>query len=288
MGELARALAEAARGAGAYVRTEASVSRIRVEGGRAVGVELEGGERVDAEAVVSSADPHRTFFDLVGERHLPASFARAVRAIDFRSPAVKINLALDRLPPLRIRGDAPRLAGTVHLGCESLDALDRAFEDARAGRVSHRPLVELTIPSVVDPSLAPAGRHVASVFAQYAPALATGDPTWPKLRDEARDAVLRVIEEAAPGFTGRILHAEVLAPPDFEALFGLTGGNIFHGAMTPDRLFFRRPVVGWSRYRTLIRGLYLCGAGTHPGGGVMGACGRNAALEILRNLKPAR
>jgi phytoene dehydrogenase-like protein len=285
MGELSRAAADAARDAGATLRTGAAVARICIEAGRVTGVELDGGEVLEGDAVISNADPHRTFLELVGESELPARFVRAVRGIDMRSPVVKVNLALDGLPPFRpLKPEVP-LSGTLHLGSEDLDAIDRAFDDATAGRVSKRPVVELTIPSVVDPSLAPEGQHVASIFAQYAPALPADDPRWGTLRDEARDRVLAVVEEVAPGFRDRILHAEVLVTPDLESIFGLSGGNIFHGAMTPDRLLSLRPVVGWSRYRTPLHGLYLCGAGTHPGGGVMGACGRNAAHAVLRDLR---
>lgn len=286
MGRLADALADAARAAGAALRLEAPVARIDLVGDRAAGVVLEDGEEIPADVVVSSADPRHTFETLVEPGALPESFARGVRAIDFRSPVFKLNLALSELPRFRIRDrdDLP-LSGTIHVGAQDLDALERAFDDARAGSVSARPLVELTLPSVLDSSLAPAGQHVASVFAQYAPALEPGDPAWPVLRDRMRDAVLAAVEEVAPGFSSSILHLEVLAAPDLERIFGLSGGNIFHGAMTPDRLHLLRPLPGWARYRSPIRGLYLCGAGTHPGGGVMGACGRNAALEIARDLR---
>jgi phytoene dehydrogenase-like protein len=221
---------------------------------------------------------------MVGAAHLPEEFARSLRGIDYRSPVLKMNLALDRLPRFRVAdaGGSPPLTGTIHLGCETLDAIDRAFDDACAGDVSARPLVELTIPSVLDPTLAPAGCHVAGIFAQYAPALPSGDPRWKTLAERARDRILALIDEMAPGFSESILHLEILAPPDLERIFGLTGGNIFHGAMTPDRLLFLRPAAGWARYRTPIAGLFLCGAGTHPGGGIMGACGRLAAREILR------
>jgi phytoene dehydrogenase-like protein len=285
MGCLADALAGSARAAGAELRLEAPVARIDLVGDRAAGVVLESGEEIAADVVVSSADPLHTFGTLVEPGALPEPFARGVQAIDFRSPVFKLNLALAELPRFRLRDrdDLP-LSGTIHLGAQDLDALERAFDEARAGSVSSRPLVELTLPSVLDPSLAPAGQHVASVFAQYAPALDSSDPAWPALRDRMRDVVLAAVDEVAPGFSSSILHMEVLAAPDLERIFGLSGGNIFHGAMTPDRLHLLRPLPGWARYRTPIRGLYLCGAGTHPGGGVMGACGRNAALEVAGDL----
>jgi phytoene dehydrogenase-like protein len=287
MGQLAAALADSVRASGGEIRTEADVTRIRVEGSRAVGVELQGGERLDADVVVSNADPHHTFFDLIGEGKLPESDERTLGQIDFRSPVLKINLAMEGLPPFRFpeRDTPPPLAGTLHIGCPDLDSLDRAFEDARSGRLSEHPMVELTVPSALDSTLAPEGRHVVSIFAQYAPSLGSQDPSWARIRDEARDRVLHAVEEVAPGFTSRILHLEVLTPPDLEKTFGLKGGNIFHGAMRPDRLLFLRPVAGWDGYRTPIERLFLCGAGTHPGGGVMGACGRNAAGEILTELR---
>ncbi len=290
IGRLASALADSARASGAEIRTDAPVRRIVVDSGTAVGVELENGEVLRGDAVVAGTDPRRTFLELVGASELPDDFVRSVRGIDFRSPVLKINLGLDDLPQFRFkdRDRTPRLAGTIHLGCLDLDSLDRAFEDAQAGRVSRRPLVELTLPSVIDPTVAPEGRYVASIFAQYTPALPSDDERWPALRDAAAVRVLDMVEEVAPGFRDRILHMEVLATPDLEDTFGLTGGNIFHGAMTPDRLLFSRPFPGWARYRTPIPGLYLCGAGTHPGGGIMGACGRNAAREMLADLPGVR
>jgi phytoene dehydrogenase-like protein len=285
MGALSDALAGAARAAGTLVRTGAAVARIQTSGGRTQGVTLACGEEIAADVVVSSIDPARTLRALEDPDQLPEDFRRAFNAIDFRSPVVKLNLALGALPRFQVRDrDDPPLSGTIHLGPLELDDMERAFDDARNGGVSKRPLVELTLPSVLDPTLAPAGRHVASIFAQYAPARPMTDPEWPALRDQIRDHVLRVVEEVAPGFSASIEALEVLVPPDLENVFGLTGGNIFHGAMTPDRLLFMRPVAGWSRYRTPIAGLYLCGSGTHPGGGVMGAPGRNAAMEILRSL----
>ena len=289
MGALSTALERAARARGAVIRSGAEVVRIHSREGRACGVTLEGGEEIAADAVVSSLDPRRTFAALEGFDDLPEDFRRALAGIDFRSPVVKLNLALRELPRFPAHGGEPvPLSGTIHMGPLTLDEIDEAFADARDGRVSSRPIVELTLPSVVDPTLAPEGRHVASVFAQYAPARGIDDPRWPELRDQMRDRVLAVIDENAPGFSSSIEELEVLAAPDLERIFGLSGGNIFHGAMTPDRLLFMRPVPSWSRYRTPVSRLYLCGSGTHPGGGVMGAPGRNAALEILRDLRQMR
>jgi phytoene dehydrogenase-like protein len=290
MGKLSDALAAAARSAGAVIRTGSEVAQVRILDGRAVGVTLADGEEIDADAVISGADPARTFFGLVGERLLPEEFVRGLRVLDFRSPVLKMNLALRRLPQFRVedREVLPPLAGTVHLGALSLDALDDAFEQARRGEVSETPMVELTIPSVVDLSLAPEGCHLASIFAQYAPALAADDPRWSQLREHAAERILSQVESVAPGFRDDILHYELLAAPDLERTFGLTGGNIFHGAMTPDRLLFSRPLPGWTGYRTPIEGLYMCGSGTHPGGGIIGACGRTAAAEVKRDLTQQR
>jgi phytoene dehydrogenase-like protein len=292
MGSLSDALARAARAAGAELRCNAPVARLKTQADRVTGVVLEDGEEIDADAVASCADPARTF-SLVEPGALPEDFRRGLATIDYRSPVVKLNLALRALPRFRSNdrpsggygGEATPLSGTIHLGAQDLDAIDAAYDDARAGRVSARPVVELTLPSVVDPTLAAEGRHVGSIFAQYAPVRPNDDPDWPKLRDQMRDRALAACDEAAPGFSDLVEHVEVLAAPDLEATFGLTGGNIFHGAMSPDRLLFMRPLPGWARHRMPLAGLYLCGSGAHPGGGVMGAPGRNAAREILRALR---
>jgi phytoene dehydrogenase-like protein len=285
MGRLSEAIAESAREAGAEIRLSSPVARIEVANGAVRGAVLADGTSIEAPVVVSGADPRRTLLEWLGPDDLPEALRREVSQLDFRSGSVKINLALDRLPSFRGKtpnGRAgPEHRGTIHVGAADLDALDAAFETARVGRVPERPLVELTLPSALDASLAPPGRHVASLFVQWVPCSAPA-ADWPALRDAIAERACAQVEEVAPGFTAGIVHREVLAPPDLEALFGLSGGNLFHGAMTPDRLAFLRPLPGWSRYATPVRGLWLCGAGTHPGGGVMGACGRNAALEILR------
>jgi phytoene dehydrogenase-like protein len=284
MGQLAAALASAACDAGVEIRLESPVARILAEGGRARGVLLADGSTIEAGVVVSNADPHRTLLGLLGRERLPEDVARAVAAIDLRSPVLKINLALDRLPAFTGRTAAapgPEHHGTIHLGARDLDALEASFAAAVAGDLPARPMIELTIPSALDRTLAPAGAHVASLFVQHVP-YAPRAASWDQLRDPFADRVLDLVDELAPGFHASVLHREVLAPPDLEDIFGLTGGNIFHGAMSPDRLLFLRPAPGLAGYRTPVAGLYLCGAGTHPGGGVMGACGRNAAREILR------
>ena len=288
MGALSDALARAARAAGAELRCDAPVASLKTRAGRVTGVVLEDGEEIAGDAVASCADPARTF-SLVDDEQLPEDFRRGLAAIDYRSPVVKLNLALRALPRFRStdrpQGEPTPLAGTIHLGAQDLDAIEAAYEDAHGGRVSERPVIELTLPSVVDPTLAAEGRHVGSIFAQYAPVRPKDDPEWPALRDQMRDRALAACDEAAPGFSDLVEHVEVLAAPDLEETFGLTGGNIFHGAMSPDRLLFMRPLPGWARHRTPLAGLFLCGSGTHPGGGVMGAPGRNAAREILRTLR---
>lgn len=285
MGKLSEALAASACAKGATIRTESEVRGIRTRGGRTNGVTLANGEEIAADAVVSAADPARTFRALDAPEELPESFLRALAGIDYRSPVIKLNLVLGVRPVFRVsdRDEVP-LSGTIHMGPLDLDGIEQAFDDARAGSPSRRPVVELTIPSILDPTLADNGRLVASIFAQYAPLRSVDDPAWPHLRDEMRDRVLDVVEEVAPGFGNSIEEIELLTPADMEAIFGLTGGNIFHGAMHPHRLFFMRPFAGAESYRTPIEGLFLCGSGTHPGGGVMGASGRNAALEIRSHL----
>jgi phytoene dehydrogenase-like protein len=287
MGRLSELLAEAAREAGAEIRTGASVASVMVDAGRARGVTLEDGSAVESRVVLSSADPHRTFVDLIAPEHLPPELLQGIRGLDFRSPVAKINLALDRLPVFPGRSGSapgPEHAGTIHIGASSLDDLDRSFEAACRGEIPERPMIELTLPSALDASLAPEGRYVASIFLQHVPSQLAAS-SWEVERDRLADRVVGLVDEVAPGFSASVLHREVLSPPDLERIFALRGGNIFHGAMTLDRLGFMRPLPGCARYRTLIPGLYLCGAGTHPGGGVMGACGRNAAGEVIRELR---
>lgn len=285
MGGLTSALCAALADAGGVLELDAPVARVRVEGGRARGIVLEDGREIEAALVVSSADPARALA-LVGREHLPEGYRRGIDALDFRSPVLKINLALAGPPQFRVAGArangiGPEHRGTIHLGASDLDGLERSFAAACAGRLPERPMIELTLPSAVDVTLAPAGQHVGSLFVQHVP-YSLAESSWDAERERFADRVLALVDEVAPGFSARVLRREVLAPPDLERIFGLTGGNIFHGAMSPDRLFSLRPLPGHGGYRTPIEGLWLCGAGTHPGGGVMGACGRNAAAEILR------
>ena len=278
---------------GASVLTEQSVAQILVEGGRAAGVALEDGTEIRSRAVLSGVDPKRTFLRMVAERDLPEDFRRHIATLDMSSGATKINVAVDRLPKFAAMGrtDAaageagPEHRGTIHL-CQSTEEIETAYREAAAGRPSTRPIIEMTIPSAVDNSLAPPGKHVVSLFVQYTPyELADGSWDDTGLKDAFADRVFGVIEEFAPGFTASVVGRDILSPVDLERLFGMTGGNIFHGAMSLDQLFWLRPAPGWSRYRTPIAGLYLCGSGAHPGGGVLGAPGRNAALVAIGDLR---
>lgn len=282
MGGLTRALAAAARDLCVEIRCDADVAAILTRDGAVRGVALATGEECEAPVVASNADARRTFTRLLDPKLLPPEFVEAVERIDYGSASMKINVALSALPDFRARPGVrpgPQHRGTIHI-CPDLDYLERAADDAKYGRPSERPMLECTIPSVVDETVAPPGRHLMSIFVQYAPyALKEGD--WDGLRDAYADRCFALLDEYAPNFSSSVIARQVLTPPDLERTFGLTGGNIFQGAMTLPHLFCFRPVAGWAGYRTPIEGLYLCGAAAHPGGGVMGAAGRNAAGEIL-------
>jgi phytoene dehydrogenase-like protein len=282
MGGLTQALAAAARSHGAEIRCDAEVAKILVRDGRVTGVALAGGDEYRAPVVASNADARVTFTRLVEPRELPPDFLEAVGRIDYSSASLKINVALAELPDFRaLPGSAagPQHRGTIHV-CPDLDYIERAYDEAKYGRPSSRPVLECTIPSVVDPSVAPPGRHLMSMFIQYAP-YTLRDATWDDLRDPFADRCFDLLDEYAPNFKRSVLARQVLAPPDLERVFNLTGGNIFQGAMTPSQLFAFRPVPGWAGYAMPIRGLYLCGAAAHPGGGVMGTPGLNAARAII-------
>ncbi len=283
-GALAAALAKAAESAGARIRTGAGVTRIVVKNGAATGVVLENGEEIPAAAVVSNADPRRTFLDLLDPLDLEPGFA--ARARNYRTPGTvaKIHLALDGLPSFpALGGDAARLAGRVHVG-PGIDYLERAFDASKYGAFAEEPYLDVTIPSVADPSLAPAGKHVMSIHAQFAPYTLRGT-SWDERRQALADVVLKTLTAYSPDLERHVLHRHVLTPVDLEREFGLTGGHIHHGELSLDQLYTMRPILGWARYRTPIAGLFLCGAGTHPGGGITGASGRNAAREILKHAR---
>jgi phytoene dehydrogenase-like protein len=277
MGGLADALERASQAAGAEIRREAEVVGIRIHAGKATGVSLADGTQIEAKAVASSVDANCTFLKLLGGEHLPEQFLHQVRNIDYASASAKINLALDGLPEFNTGQLDRRIAlrGTTHVAPD-VRYIERAFDDGKYGRPSRDPVLEITIPSLVDESLAPPGKHVMSIFVQYAPYdLAEG--TWDQRREALGDRCIEVFSQYAPNIKDIILGRQVVTPLDMERTYGLTGGNIMQGAMGLDQLGPLR--LG---YRTPIRGLYLCGAATHPGGGIMGACGRNAASEILR------
>jgi phytoene dehydrogenase-like protein len=288
MGGISNALAAAARSHGAEIRVSAPVARIMARNGRVTGVALTDGTELRAPRVASNADAHVTFLELVDERELPPEFVAAVRHIDYSSASLKINVALSELPEfsaVQLDGLAPRehLRGTIHIA-PTLDYMEQAYDDAKYGRPSANPILECTIPSVVDTTVAPPGRHVMSFFVQYAPyQLRTSD--WDRAKDQFADRCFDILNAYAPNFKRAVIDRQVLSPLDLERRFGLTGGNIFQGAMSLGQLFFLRPLPGYADYRTPIKGLYLCGSATHPGGGVMGACGYNAAREILRDGK---
>src|SRR5919198_1511632 len=282
MGGVTQALAAAARDLGAEIRCEAEVARILVQDGRAAGVALENGDELRAPVVASNADARVTFLQLLDRAALPAAFVADVERISYASASLKINVALAELPSFHAlpgTEPGPQHRGTIHI-CPDQDYIERAFDDAKYGRSSAEPVLECTIPSVVDPTVAPPGRHLMSMFVQYAP-YQLRDGSWDDHREAFADRCFDLLNEYAPNFTSSVLDRQVLAPPDLERVFNLTGGNIFQGAMTPGQLFAFRPVPRYARYRTPIRGLYLCGAAAHPGGGVMGTPGFNAAREIL-------
>jgi phytoene dehydrogenase-like protein len=279
-GAVSEAIASAARAAGAEIRTNAPVALIRTRHGRATGVALSTGEEIDADLVLSSVDPKLTFLRLVDPRTLSPEFLAGVRSYKCRGSSGKVNLALDALPEFTcLPGQGAHLRGAISIS-PSVDYLERAYDQAKYGAFSQRPYLDIVIPTLSDPSMAPPGKHVLSCFAQYAPYnLTTG--TWEDHREAFGDAVVDTLAEFAPNIRNIIVHRHVLTPLDLEREFGLPEGNIFHGELTLDQLFFLRPMPGWAQYRTPIRNLWMCGSGTHPGGGIMGAPGRNAALRIL-------
>jgi phytoene dehydrogenase-like protein len=286
MGSISSAIAAAARQHGAEIRCNSPVAKILVHGGRVQGVALADGTEVRAALAASNADAAVTFLKLIDPAELPPDFLAAVRAIDYTSPSLKINVALSQLPAFAATGGTPpgpEHRGTIHIS-PTMDYIERAYDDAKYGRPSQSPILECTIPSVVDSSVAPPGQHLMSMFVQYAPTNLR-DANWDDVRDAFADRCFDVLTEYAPNFRRAVIDRQVLSPLDIERRFGLTGGNIFQGAMSLNQLFFLRPVPGYAKYRTPIRGLYLCGAATHPGGGVLGACGYNAAREILRDAR---
>ena len=283
VGQLSEAIASACRQHGAEIRTGASVERILVEGGAARGVAIAGGEEVRAERVVSSLDPRRTFFQLLPPAAIGPDFSRTVDNVRFRGVCAKVHLALGGLPDFTcLPGVGPHLEGVISIS-PSLEYLERAYDPVKYGAMSDAPYLEVSIPSLADPGVAPAGKHLASVVMQYAP-FSLRDGSWDEAaRESIGDLVVRTLAQYAPNLEAVVEDRHVMTPLDLQERFGLTEGNIYHGEMTLDQMMFMRPVPGASRYRAPVKGLYLCGAGTHPGGGVTGVPGFNAAREILKD-----
>jgi phytoene dehydrogenase-like protein len=281
-GMISLACARAAEAAGATIVTDAPVLKVNVKNGRATGVVMENGDELEAKLVISGADPHRTFLSLVGEDQLDSEFTTQIKRYKMRGSSGKVNFAVDKLPEFKHRPGAAHLRGDIAIA-PSIDYLEKAYDEAKYGAFSRRPYINMVIPSLVDPSVAPPGKHVVSCFVQYAPyKLKEGPQDWPNQREAFGDTVANTIEEYAPGFKASVLHRQVLTPWDLEKEFGLTEGNIFHGELSLEQLLFQRPAAGWARYRTPVKDLWMCGSGTHPGGGVMGAPGQLAAKAILK------
>jgi phytoene dehydrogenase-like protein len=281
-GAISLAIAGAAREAGVEIRTEAAVARILTKHGNATGVVLANGEEIGARLVVSSADPRVTFRKLCEPGDLPADFLAEVDRFKYRGSSGKVNLALDGLPDFEsLPGEGAHLRGAISIS-PSVEYMERAYDDAKYGDFSRRPYIDMVIPSLTDPSVAPPGKHVLSCFVQYAP-YKLREGTWDEKREAFGDAVVDTITEYAPNLKSLIRHRQVLTPLDLEREWSLSEGNIFQGELSLEQLFFLRPVAGWARYRTPLGRLYMCGSATHPGGGIMGAPGRIAALEILKD-----
>jgi phytoene dehydrogenase-like protein len=283
-GGISDAIGSAARANGAEIRMDARVARITVERDRATGVVLDDGEEIPASVVLASTDARRTFLGLLEPGVLDPEFEAEVRRFKFRGSSGKVNLAVDRLPDFTcLPGEGEHLRGAISFS-PSMDDMERAYDDAKYGHWSRKPYIDMIIPTLVDPAMAPAGKHVISCFVQYAPyKLAPELGTWDDNRDAFGDAVIDRIAEFAPDIRDIIVGRQVLTPLDIERMTGLTEGNIFQGELTLEQLFFNRPVPGYARFRTPVRDLWLCGSSTHPGGGIMGANGRLAALEVLRS-----
>ena len=281
-GGIAEAIASAARALGTHIRTEAPVSQVILKDGQAAGVALENGEEVYAKVVVSSLDPYQTFLKLVDPRQLPAETVSAVEKYVYRGSSGKVNLALDAAPVLAcLPGPGAHLRGAISIS-PNVDYIERAYDEAKYGDFSRRPYIDMILPSMIDPDMAPPGKHVMSCFVQYAPyQLRQGN--WDEQREAFGDAVVETLAEFIPNLKDIILHRQVLTPLDIERTTGLSQGNIFQGELSLSQLFFLRPAAGLAQYRTPLRNYYQCGSATHPGGGITGAPGRLAALEILKD-----
>src|SRR6201982_2268878 len=281
-GAISNAIADAAREAGVEIRTKAPTARILVKEGKAKGVVLANGDEIYADIISSSVDPKHTFIDFIEPGNIADDFLEEIRRYKYRGSSGKVNLALDGLPNFKcMPGEGAHLRGAMSIS-PAVEYMERAYDDAKYGRFSRRPYIDMVIPSLTDPSVAPPGKHVMSCFVQYAP-YNRREVSWHEKREECGDTVVDTIAEHAPNFKNIILHRQVLTPLDLEREFGLSEGNIFQGELTLEQLFFLRPAPGWAQYRSPINNLYMCGSATHPGGSIMGASGRNAAMAILKD-----
>jgi phytoene dehydrogenase-like protein len=279
-GAISNAIASAARVAGVEIRSQVEVERILVRGNQAHGVVLTNGDEIHARIVASSVDPRLTFLRFIEPGQLPDEFVEDIHHYRFRGSSAKVNLALDALPEFTcLPGPGTHLRGAISIS-PSIDYMERAYDDAKYGRFSRQPYIDMVIPSLTDPSVAPPGKHVISCFVQYAP-YRLKEGTWDDQREAFGDTVINTLAQYAPNLRNIVLHRQVVTPLDLEREWGLSEGNIFQGELSLEQLFFLRPAPGWAQYRTPIRGLYMCGSATHPGGGIMGAPGRNAAKTIL-------
>jgi phytoene dehydrogenase-like protein len=290
LGNFSRALAEAAKQAGAEIRTDAEVQQIRTKDGAVVGVVLRDGEEIAAEAVVSGVDPKRTFFGLLDPTQLDPRFAQRMKNVRMKGTVAKVNLALGDLPSFPSLADAigqdgylRALGGRIHIGPE-IDYLERAFDVSKYGEFPTAPWMDLTIPTILDPSLAPDAKHVLSAYVQFAP-FVLKEGSWASRRKELGDVVVKTLTPYAPNLPGLVEGMQVITPADLESSYGFSSGHIFHGELALDQLFTMRPVLDWARYKTPVRGLFMCSNGTHPGNGLTGASGANAAKEIIHELR---
>ncbi len=286
-GAISNAIADAAREAGAEIRTQAAIAKIIVKDGKARGVVLANGDEIYAETISSSVDPRLTFNKFIEAEHLPADFLEDINRFKYRGSSGKVNMALDGLPNFKcMPGPGPHLRGAMSIS-PSVEYMERAYDDAKYGNFSRRPYIDMVIPSLTDPSVAPPGKHVLSCFVQYAPYKLRPGLNWDDQKEAFGDTVVNTIAEYAPNIKDIILHRQVITPLDLEREWGLSEGNIFQGELSLEQLFFLRPAPGYARFRTPIQNLYMCGSATHPGGGIMGAPGRLAALEMLKDLAGA-
>ncbi len=282
-GSVSQAIAEAAREAGAEIRTEAAVKQIIAKNGKARGVVLANGNELYASVISSSVDPRHTFLEFMERGELPDDFLAEVRRFKYRGSSGKVNLALDALPNFKcLPGNGAHLRGAISIS-PSMEYMERAYDDAKYGEFSRRPYIDIVIPSLSDPTVAPAGKHVMSCFVQYAPYKLRAGLTWETQKEAFGNNVIETLADYAPNIKNIILHKQVLTPLDLEREFGLSEGNIFQGELSLEQLFCFRPLPGWAQFRTPVKNLYMCGSATHPGGGIMGAPGKLAAEQILKD-----